>query len=219
MGARADCDALVGQVRSADIAAGLIAFGAFVTGRPCVLAQGDLTLRPHGDTVNPVTDSAGNPLSVAEILPPDVALDGLGLELVRLHRGRAIRPDRRAQIGGLLWRAGLLLRMLDTAYAHLLPRQSNGQKTLQHQLVKATFTECHAVAERIRMEAPHGLDSAVAADLQSLQDMLTAATTRAAKLMGGHGYLRGSLNALECLSLCFAALAAGNARGSARAAA
>ena len=208
MWSHAACDDLFRQARTGTTGQGLVALGTFVTGRPCVVAQGGIALRCSGDSGTPVTDCAGTQLAVTGTLPGDVVLNALGVELVRTRIAELPRAclARRLAVGTLVWRAGLMVRMLDLAHAHLSGRESNGQKTLQHQLVKATFTECHALAERTRHEAPHGLDPALNWDLDALDQGLGHATAQAAKLMGAHGFLRGSLNSLECLSLTLSAL-------------
>lgn len=213
------CDDLFRHARTGEIASGLAALGTFVTGRASFVAQDNIALRRAGDNTTPLVDGEGNSLAMTGTLPADVALAALGVEVIETRGGGTGRPNRRVQIGGLVWRAGLLVRVLDTAFAHLSGRESNGQKTLQHQLVKSTFTECYALAERVRLEAPHGLLGSLHLDVEGLHADLGRATTKAAKLMGGHGYLRGGLNGLECLSLCAAAILAGTATSAARAAA
>ena len=213
------CDDLFRQARTGDIADGLVALGTFVTGRASFVAQDSIALRRAGDDATPLVDGEGNSLTMTGKLPADVVLEALGVEVIETRGGPTARLNRRLQIGGLVWRAGLLVRMLDTAFAHLYGRESNGQKTLQHQLVKSTFTECYALAERVRLEAPHGLLGPLYLDVEGLHAELGRATTKAAKLMGGHGFLRGGLNSLECLSLCTAAMFASTISAEALAAA
>lgn len=201
------CDDLMTHTRTLDAASALVALGTFVTGRPCFVAQGGVALRGLGDTETPVCCSAGNPVQIETVLSSDPALAALGVEAVAVS-GHDSPADLRALVGGLVWRAGLMLRMLDAAFSHLSHRESGGQKTLQHQLVKATFTECFALSEQIRLEAPHWLDGKGRSEIEINGDRLSVATTKASKLMGGHGYLHGSLNALECLSFCVSSLMA-----------
>ncbi|WGW04526.1 acyl-CoA dehydrogenase family protein [Tropicibacter oceani] len=219
MWAHKACDEVITQARTRDAASGALALGQFVTGRPCHVALGGVYLRRCDDNETPVLDSAGNPLPVAGVVFPDPSLAVLGIEAVRLPGGPSMALDRRARVGAVLWRIGVLLKMLDTAFAHLSTRESGGQKTLQHQLVKATFTECFSLAEQLRLEAPHWLGAAEVPDLSDPHARLTAATCKAAKLMGGHGYLRGSLNSLECLSLCVSSLTNAAVQAQSRAAA
>ena len=200
------CDALLKTARGSDAAGGLLALGQFVTGHPSYLATAGFTVRRSGDLATPVLDSEGTPLPRDGAVVPEPAFASLGLEIVRVAGCRQTSNDRRARIGGLVWRAGVLLRMLDLAHAHLTGRETAGQKTLQHQLVKACFTECHALSRQVAQEAAYWLAAAQAPDVAEIDARLSAASCKAAKLMGGHGYLRGSLNALECLSLCVSAL-------------
>lgn len=219
MRADAQCEDLLVQARTQDTSKSLVALGEFVTGQPCYLAHGGIALRGIDDTGTEIRDAAGNLSEVGRGVFQDHGLKALGVEAVKLQSGASVPLDRRALVGGLVWRAGLLLKMLDTSFAHLSGRVSGGQKTLQHQLVKATFTECFSIAEQVRLEAPLWLENTGAAEASEVHDMLTSATTRAAKLMGGHGYLRGSLNGLECLSLCLSALLRDSAQLQGRAAA
>jgi hypothetical protein len=46
-------------------------------------------------------------------------------------------------------------------------------------------------------------------DLSEMHRTLTNATMKAAKLMGGHGYLLGETNSIELLSLCLSSIATG----------
>lgn len=198
------------EVRSRDSGAGLLALGRFTVGQPGYLAHDGLALRQVGDTQNPIFDGAGQRIAPLGEVIEDRALTALGLEIARVSEtGQA--PNQRATMGGLIWRAGLLLRMLDLSYAHLSGRESGGQKTLQHQLIKTTFTESFSLAEQIRLEAPHYLDGALQLDHAGLHEKLGAVTTKAAKLMGGNGFLLGSLNSLETLSLYGAALLSSSA--------
>jgi len=202
----AQCEDLLVQARTQSNSDSLVALGDFVTGHACYLAHGGIALRALGDTDTEIRDAAGNLVEVGRGVFQDHGLAALGVEAISLQGSASVPLNQRALVGGLVWRAGLLLKMLDTSFAHLSGRVSGGQKTLQHQLVKATFTECFSIAEQVRLEAPLWLDSASSAEAAEMHEALTSATTRAAKLMGGHGYLRGSLNGLECLSLCLSAI-------------
>jgi hypothetical protein len=204
-------DELWRQARSGTAAHGLRALGCFSAGRVSYPAYAGFALRENGDIETPVFQGAD--AVPAKKVPgfSDRALEVLGLELVKTddpHGG--ICEDGNA--GLLLYRAALLVKILDAAFAHLTGRQSSGQQTLQHQLVKACFTECFSLAERTRLEVKAHLAGLPGLDTQGRHDEISAATARAAKLMGGHGYLLGSLNSLETLSLILANLAAQPAR-------
>ncbi len=205
MWSKSVCEDLLTEVRTRQPGDGLLALGRFAFGQPGYLTQGGLALRKQGDSTGAFLNGNGQRLLPTDKTVTDRALAELGLELVHVN-GPATPLNHRAVTGGLIWRAGVLLRLLDQSFAHLSGRESGGQKTLQHQLVKATFTECFALAEQIRLETPHYLDGVMHLDHQDQHNKLNAATTKAAKLMGGHGYLLGSLNSLETLSFCGAAL-------------
>lgn len=199
-------DALWAEVRSLEPGAGLLALGRFACGRPCYLVQDGQGLRKTADLSVPLYDGTGQDQGQAVTIWKDRALSALGLEVVATGKPAQGEVSARAMIGVLLFRAALLTRILDLAFAHLTPRESGGQKTLQHQLVKANFTECFTLAERIRLESARHLEAASGLDLATAHAELSIATSKAAKLMGGHGYLLGSLHALETLSLAMASL-------------
>lgn len=190
-------EAVVATARGPDAGAMLRALGAFATGRDGYLAAAGHALRAVG---------CDAPVLGAEIAArvPDPSLRSLGVEIVRV-RG-ATPPGRRSAVGVLLVRAGLLMRMLDEARTHLEPRRSGGVPTLRHQLVKASFADAHGAAERVVAEAPHRLDAPRPVCDARAHASLGRATTEAAKLMGGHGFLQGSLHSLELLSLALAAI-------------
>jgi len=210
MCAQLTTDQLYTEARTRDCAAGLRALGTFINGRPSYFANGEIALIGTGDTSVPVLNGLGNVVSFEAPKDQDKALTALGLTLVRIPAAQAT-SDRRAQVSALIWRAGLLAKLLDTAFAHLSSRESGGQKTLQHQLVKASFTECFTASERVRTELPFFLDETNALDFDAEHKELSRLTTAAAKLMGGHGFLLGSLNSLETLSFVVSNLLAATA--------
>ncbi len=208
---RLSVDDLYDAARQGTLEQALIALGDFATGHPGFALFAGHGLRVLGSLAPLV--GPGGPVAVkaAEAIP-DPVLEGLGLEWLRTS---AIDPiGRRAQLGALILRAGLLSRILDKAYRHLEPRESGGQRTLQHQLVKAAFVESYGAAEQMRREAPYLLDRTLDIDLSGYGSVLTHATMRAAKLMGGHGYLLGETNSIEFLSLCIASISSQPVAGS-----
>lgn len=196
-------DKLFNVSRSADFSSMLVELGAFTTGYPGYLVHRGQSLREAGSKV-PMIDTMGNALVGDTRIVPDPVLGALGLEWSHLQNYRGL--TRRGIVGVLVVRAGLLVRILDRSFRHLQDRESGGQKTLQHQLVKASFVEAFDRAERIRLEAVSLLDETIEIDFDGEHQALSRATVKAAKLMGGHGFLLGEVNTLEFLSLCLTAL-------------
>lgn len=198
-------DALYNTARTGTLDAGLIALGFFVTGHVGYALIGGHAMRVPGGTA-PLVGPEGPVHSDRVYAVPDPVLRGIGVEWLR--NGPAFSVGRRAEVGVLILRAGLLARILDRAFKHLEPRESGGQRTLQHQLVRACFVESFGAAEQVRQEAPHLLDPRLALDLPELHRALSATTMKASKLMGGHGYLLGETNSIEFLSLCMSSIVA-----------
>ncbi|MCG7622250.1 hypothetical protein [Epibacterium sp. Ofav1-8] len=100
----------------------------------------------------------------------------------------------------LALRAGILAHAMDMAFAHLETRESLGQKTLHHQLVKARFSASSMFVNQLRRELilsdPRG-------DIEGCDRLHTEIDThmvQVAKLMGGHGLREGAVHGLEYLS-------------------
>jgi hypothetical protein len=198
------------SLRGASPRDALTALGRFAAGRDCALAARGTALHGKGSDV-PLIDRSGSIVPAVRVLP-DKGLDALGVELVSVGPsglasaiGHADRFARLVDTGALVCRAGLMMRCLVQAYAHLEGRESAGQPTLQLPLVKATFTECASLADRIRREAAKHLEDGLGLDLAAEHVAVSTATARAAKLMGGHGYLADQTNAIETFSLLLAA--------------
>ncbi|MBD3787206.1 MAG: hypothetical protein IE922_09575 [Sphingomonadales bacterium] len=140
----------------------------------------------------------------------EAALAPFGLVLSQLRRPGAGTDGplpARAAIAVLGLRLGLLARMLDTSYAHLEGRSSFGQRLIHQPLIKGQFAASGALMTRVRAELQQG-PSAGPAWVHALHDEIDRHSAQAAKLMGGHGFLEGSVNSLEYLSsLVRAALA------------
>jgi hypothetical protein len=201
------------EVRGLPPAASLQVLGRFALGRNCHIAAGGIVLRAAGDRETPVFDRFGQPVTVSRILPRDRAIAALGIDMLEVAQGDvgAATPagDRVAlltDVGALVFRGALLTRMLGLAFAHLETRESGGQRTLQLPLVKATFTACASLADRNLREAARHLEGMPGLDLAAAHQVLTEATSDAAKLMGGHGFLLGSLHSIETLSLLIGGL-------------
>jgi hypothetical protein len=197
-------DALYNAARTGTLDAGLVAFGFFVTGYVGYALIGGHAMRVPGGTA-PLVGRDGPVIADCAYAVPDPVLREIGVEWLR--NGPVFPTGRRAEVGVLILRAGLLARILDRAFRHLEPRESGGQRTLQHQLVKACFVESFGAAEQVRQEAPHLLDPTLALDLPEMHRGLSSVTMKASKLMGGHGYLLGETNSIEFLSLCMSSIA------------
>lgn len=192
-------DNLLDTVRSNDLVTGLMSLGEFATGRSGFLVNCGHCLRGKGRTDDCVDMFGASVKGIVEVTR-DRALDSLGLEWAH---GAGQQPlGRRAAVSVIVLRAGILAKMLDRAYNHLAGRESDGRKTLQHQLVKAAFVESHGMIERIRHEARSLLNDEAVIDLARVHGDVSRLTGQASKLMGGHGYLLGELNSLEIASLC-----------------
>jgi hypothetical protein len=96
---------------------------------------------------------------------------------------------------------GILSRMLDMAYVHLKDRVSFGQKTLSHQLVKATFAEVHGGVVRLGEQMHLRADKLLSVGLREDHCEVTELGGKAEKLMGGHGYLLTGTHSLSYLSM------------------
>ena len=194
--------------RHGTLDAALSGLGHFVSGQAGYAVYGGQAIRSIGSAL-PLVDRTGPVAAGGAATVPDPVLTAMGLEWVRLGSGGTAAgrtADRRMATGALVLRAGLLARILDRSYRHLEPRESGGQRVLQHQLVRACFVECFGAAEQMRLEAVYLLDESRAVDPAVLHKGLTSATMKAAKLMGGHGYLLGETNSVEFLSLCLAGM-------------
>lgn len=202
-------DALHGAARHGTIASALTALGRFAHGRPGIPILGGGALSPVGPSA-PLLRADGAPCAAEGPVVPDPVLAEAGLRWILVPAGGA--PPRRLRIGALALRAGLLERILDRAYDHLAPRLSAGEPVLRRQLVRAAFVEALGAADQARREAPRLLAASAEIDLDAAHDALSEATMRAAKLMGGHGYLMGAVNTTEFVSLCLAAMSRSTAR-------
>lgn len=130
----------------------------------------------------------------------DPALSALGLVLSRVETLAASRLEPKAEIAIIALRAGLLARLLDLAFEHLRERESFGRKTLQHQLVKARFSDTGAFLGQLREEVGLSQDRGRIDGAERLHNGIDTQTAQAAKLMGGHGLRAGSIHGLEYAS-------------------
>ncbi|MDF9302106.1 hypothetical protein P5P81_06015 [Tritonibacter mobilis] len=169
----------------------------------------------------------GAPLVALSAAPGDLVIrdterePGIGCYDLVLSQLEPRAPQPIApQVHGLVvaLRAGLLARTLDLAFAHLRDRESLGQKTLHHQLVKARFSSSWAFLSQLRRElalAP-GAQGFEAPD--QIHNAIDTHLLQCSKLMGGHGLRDASVHGLEYLSVLIrATLASPQGRGQAMA--
>jgi hypothetical protein len=86
-------------------------------------------------------------------------------------------------------------------YVHLKVRVSFGQKTLSHQLVKATFAEAHGAVVRLNEHLRLRADRSLWVGLLEDHYEVTEFNGKAEKLMVGHGYLLTGTHSLSYLSM------------------
>lgn len=200
MVAQSDINMLVDSVRAMTGPDGLRAVGRFAFEADCAIVTNGVGFRQQGENI-PLVTGNGTPISGGYRIVQDHSLSALGIEVLVSNIPQSDLTHR-ACVGLLLYRAGILLKILDKSYDHLNGRISGGQRILRHQLIKATFVECFALAERVRSEVRFLLETGVKVELSSMHEELSSATIKASKLMGGHGFLAAELNPLEFLSLC-----------------
>jgi len=128
-------------------------------------------------------------------------------ELIAKTRGESFSPLSKQDweaIGrneALGLSAGSVLRMADTVRDHLSKRQSHGRPTLQHETVQSEIGEALSKVSLALAEVP--LESEVSgfelppATRSLIHQQFTSAAAELMKLMGGHGFLEGSIGNLE----------------------
>jgi hypothetical protein len=187
------------KARHDTLGGALMAFGEAVTGVPGFLACSGFVVHEHAPGI-PLVSGDGAEIEPAQLVDcPDLVINHLGL---RIGRIAAVEPTRfTTSLAILAVRLGILSRILDMAYAHLQDRVSFGQKTLSHQLVKATFAEVHGAVVRLSEQMSLRADRAFAVGLRDDHGVVTEANGKAEKLMGGHGYLLTGTHSLSYLSM------------------
>lgn len=172
-----------------------------VTGKSGYLANAGHVIR--GRACGDVLATDGSVLAAGNILP-DAVLTHLGLSLEATVGPTTF--DGKSITASLMFRLGLLSRMLDLAHAHLAPRVSFGQKTLKHQMVKDGFARAHATGLTLREKTMLRLEINDYTGLEQDHQELTRAEMQAEKLMGGHGYLVDGTHAISYLSMLIASM-------------
>jgi hypothetical protein len=176
-----------------------MSFGEAVTGAPAFLICDGFVVHQR-DCGTPLVGGDGTVIDPANVVDcPDRVVIHLGLSMGQVS---AAEPDRfTTSLAILAVRLGILSRILDKAYAHLKDRVSFGQKTLSHQLVKATFAEVHGAVVRLSEQMHVRADRSFAVGLVDDHCVVTDFNNKAEKLMGGHGYLLTGTHSLSYLSM------------------
>ena len=187
------------KARKDTLASALLALGEAVSGVPgFVICNGFVIYDPAAG--GPIVCGDGAGIAAAPTVDyPDPVMDHLGLCIGQTAAGEVDKAS--ASLAVLAIRLGLLSRMLDMAYAHLKERVSFGQKTLSHQLVKASFAEVHGAVVRLNDQLHLRADSSLWVGLREDHCEVTEFNGKAEKLMGGHGYLLTGTHSLSYLSM------------------
>jgi hypothetical protein len=190
---------LVRRARHDSLCDALAAFGEAVTGTSGFLICNGFAIY-HCAPGASLVDGDGAVIDSAEVVDcPDPVMDHLDLSIAKTA---AREPDSfKAALAILAIRLGILARILDMAHAHLKDRVSFGQKTLSHQLVKATFAEVHGAIVRLSEQMRLRADRVLSAGLFDDHCVVTEFNNKAEKLMGGHGYLLSGTHSLSYLSM------------------
>ena len=187
------------KARSDALSSALTAFGEAVSGVPGFLVCNGFVIHQRAPGI-PVLSGDGTVIDPAQLVDwPDVVINHLGLCIGQVS---AVEPDRfTTSLAILAIRLGILSRILDMAYVHLKERVSFGQKTLSHQLVKATFADVHGAVVRLSEQMRLRADRALSVGLLDDHCVVTECNNKAEKLMGGHGYLLTGTHSLSYLSM------------------
>jgi hypothetical protein len=187
------------NARKDAIGTALMGLGEAVSGVSGFLLANDFVIYDRA-VGGPIVCTDGQRIAVSRLRDcPDPVMDHLGLSVGQ--RSAADGDAAVPSIAALAIRLGILSRMLDMAYVHLKGRMSFGEKTLSHQLVKATFAEVHGAAVRLKEQMRLRAEKSVWAGLREDHCELTAFNGKAEKLMGGHGYLLTGTHSLSHLSM------------------
>jgi hypothetical protein len=190
---------LYGKARKDSLASALLAMGEAVSGIPgFLICNGFVIYDPA--TGGSIVCGDGARIAAAQTVDyPDPVMGHLGLRIGQGSGGDVNRVS--VSIAALAIRLGLLSRMLDMAYVHLKERVSFGQKTLSHQLVKASFAEVHGAVVRLNHQIRVRADSSLWMGLLEDHCEVTEFNGKAEKLMGGHGYLLTGTHSMSYLSM------------------
>jgi hypothetical protein len=177
----------------------LASFGEAVTGAKGYLVCNGYVIHGQGAQF-PIITGDGVDIGVSEVIDcPDLIVNYLGLSIGRIS---GPQPNQFAtSLAMIAVRLGLLSRILDVSYEHLKDRVSFGQKTLKHQLVKATFAEVYGTVASLREQMHLRAEHVSGVGLEGDHVLITEFNCKAEKLMGGHGYLLTGTHSLSYLSM------------------
>jgi hypothetical protein len=187
------------KARKDALGSALTALGEVVSGVPGFLISNDFVIYDCA-AGGPIVCGDGTRIAAPQLVDyPDPVMDHLGLCIGQAAAGEADNVS--ASLAVLAIRLGILSRMLDMAYVHLKDRVSFGEKTLSHQLVKATFAEVHGAVVRLNEQLRLRADESLSVGLREDHCEVTEFNGKAEKLMGGHGYLLTGTHSLSYLSM------------------
>jgi hypothetical protein len=187
------------KARKDALGSALMALGEAVSGVPGFLISNGFVIYDRA-AGGPIVCGDGTRIAALQLVDyPDPVMDHLGLCIGQASAGEADKVS--ASLAVLAIRLGILSRMLDMAYVHLKDRVSFGQKTLSHQLVKATFAEVHGAVVRLNEQMRLRADRSLWVGLREDHCEVTEFNGKAEKLMGGHGYLLTGTHSLSYLSM------------------
>jgi hypothetical protein len=193
--------------RSSDASTILRAICLYATSREGYLVVNGYALRGADDEF-PLVDPAmadGTVRLIEEQV--DIVLVRIGLVMVRAEPGVRAWPNlSRCAIAVVAARLGLLAQALDMSFRHLEGRQSFGQKTMHHQLIKTRFAHANTLIVRLLEEIGLAEGCDELQDLERMHSAISDEFAQVSKLMGGHGYLISGINSLEYLSSLMASI-------------
>jgi hypothetical protein len=195
----ANIEKLYREARSHSLHDALASFGEAVTGVRGYLACNGFVV--HGSVLGTeIFKGDGTRIQPTRLINcPDLVINHLGLSIARVSALE--HYDVSSSLAIFAIRLGLLSRILDMAYAHLKDRVSFGQKTLKHQLVKATFADVHGAVLSLKEQICVRAARSCTVGLIDDHSMVTEFNSKAEKLMGGHGYLLTGTHSLSYLSM------------------
>ncbi|WP_293577444.1 hypothetical protein [Phaeobacter sp.] len=185
--------------RRAEPAQALEAICLLATGRDGFLAGASHAIHRPGAPLMTLTTAMQAPVIRVSEPEPGIACFDLVLSQLQPMAPQPIAPKAHTMIVAL--RAGLLARTLDQAFAHLCDRESLGQKTLHHQLVKTQFSRTWAFLSQLRRELVIVGNTCALAEPDRVHNAIDTHLLQSSKLMGGHGLRDASAHGLEYLSL------------------
>lgn len=205
--ARISMQGLFALARNSDASTILRAICLYATSREGYLVANGYALRGADDEfplIDPAMADRAVRLAEQQI---DIALARVGLAMVRAETDIQAWPNlSRCASAVTAARLGLLAQALDMAFRHLEGRQSFGQRTLHHQLIKTRFAQANGLIVRLLEEIGIAEECDELQDLERMHSAISDEFAQVSKLMGGHGYLISGINTLEYLSSLMASI-------------